>query len=64
MARTLPRLLFPALLVASACGRAADGAASGGRTDSAQPAPVASTGRDTAQARQAVLGLEAELFHS
>jgi hypothetical protein len=64
MARTLPRFLLSVLMVAAACGRAADGAASGGRTDTAQQAAASSAGRDTAQARQAVLRLEAELFQS
>ena len=64
MARTLPRLLLPVLLTVAACGRAADGTASGGRTDSAQPAAASAAGQDTAQARQAVLRLEAELFQS
>jgi len=63
MARTLPRLLLPVLMVAAACGRAAD-SASGGRTDTAQQAAAPSAGRDTAQVRQAVLRLEAELFQS
>jgi hypothetical protein len=64
MAHTLPRLLLPFLLITAACGRAADGAASGGRTETAQQAAAPSAGRDTAQVRQAVLRLEAELFQS
>jgi hypothetical protein len=64
MARTLARSLPSLLLVAAACGRAADGAASAGRTDTAQQAAASTAGRDTAQARQAVVRLEAELFQS
>lgn len=54
---------LPLLLAVAACGRANDGAAAG-RTDTDRHAAVAPAARDTAQARQAVLGLEGELFHS
>ncbi len=60
MVRALSRLILSVLMVAAACGRAGDGAAAGGRNDTAQqPAPAA--GRDTAQARETVLRLEEEL---
>ena len=64
MARALPRLLLPLLMVAAACGRAGDGAAAGARNDTAQQAAAPAAGRDTAQAREAVLRLEEELFQS
>jgi ketosteroid isomerase-like protein len=64
MARTLPGLFLPVLMIAAACGHAADGAAAGGRSDTAQQAAAAAAARDTAQMRQAVLRLEAELFQS
>lgn len=59
-----PRWLLPVLVVTAACGRAGDGAAAGGRTDTAQQAPAPAAGRDTAQARQEVLRLEAEYFQA
>ena len=59
-----PRWFLPMLLVTAACGRAGDGAAAEGRTDTARQAAVPAAGRDTAQARQAVLRLEEELFQS
>jgi len=63
MARALTRLLLPIVIVAAACGGAADGTASGGRVDTAAPA-ASPAGRDTAEVRQAVLRLETELFQS
>ena len=64
MARALARLLLPVLTVAAACGRAGDGAAAGGRNDSAQQAAAPAAGRDTAQAREAVRRQEEELFQA
>ena len=64
MARALPRLLLPILMVTAACGRAGDGAAAGGRNDTAQQAAVPAAGRDTAEAREAVRRLEEELFQA
>lgn len=61
MARALPRLLLPVLMVTAACGRAGDGAAAGERNDTAQQAAAPPAGRDTAQAREAVLRLGEEL---
>jgi hypothetical protein len=51
-------------MVAAACSRAGDGAAAGGQNDSARQSATGPAGRDTAQAREAVLRLEAELFQS
>lgn len=64
MARVLPRLLLPLLLIAAACSPASDGAAAGKRSDAAQHAAAPSAVRDTAQAREEVLRLEKELFQS
>jgi hypothetical protein len=64
MARVLPRLLVPVLLIAAACSPASDGAAAGGRNDTTQHAAAPSAVRDTAQAREEVLRLEKELFQS
>lgn len=61
MARALPRLLFLVLTVATACGGEGDGAAPGARNDDAQQAAGLPAGRDTAQAREAVVRLQAEL---
>ena len=59
-----PQWFLPMLLITAACGGAGDGAATEGRTDTARQAAVRATGLDTAQARQAVLRLEEELFQS
>jgi hypothetical protein len=63
MARALPRLLLPILMIAAACSPAGNGAAAEARNDTAQQA-IAAPGPDTAQARVAVLRLEEELFQS
>jgi uncharacterized protein (TIGR02246 family) len=64
MARALPQLLLPVVMIAEACGRAGAGAATSARADTAQQAATPSVGRDSAQARGAVLRLEQELFQS
>jgi hypothetical protein len=51
-------------MIAAACGRAGDGAAAGGRNDTARQAAAPPAVRDSAQAREAVLRLEQELFQS
>jgi hypothetical protein len=57
-------LVLPVLLVASACGPGGGDTAAARRNDSTQHAATAPQERDTAQARQAVLRLEEELFQS
>ncbi|MDF1505721.1 nuclear transport factor 2 family protein [Roseisolibacter sp. H3M3-2] len=63
MTRARSRLLVPALVVAAACGRADDGAAPGGRGDTAAIA-AAPAAPDSVQAREDVRRLEVELFHA
>ena len=67
MARARSRLLLALLLVTAivtACGRANDGAAAGGQNDTARQTAASAAPGDTAQAREAVLRLDQELFQS
>lgn len=63
MARALPRLLLPVVMIVMAgCGSSEDTAAAGAQGDSAQRPAASAAGRDTARARDEVRRLDEELL--